>query len=186
MNKVLVLKDVAYAAKVGGGLIASYNDVDTLAQGALAIFDDNGVLVTLTTGAPPDSKYFTLVAGRADEPAIVPIVPRRAINSVNVQLYRACTKPILTIATTLVDGDVGDISVSVKDITDSSKNFTRQTVASTYKKASLTASLAIDALVAQLNATGWLVAAKTGGGPFNITVTPVDDDVLLGASAFDE
>jgi hypothetical protein len=186
MNKLLVLKDVAYAAKVGGGTIAGYNDVDTLVDGALAFFNDQGALITLANLATttPDSKYFTAVAGRLEDTIIVPIIPRQGVKGVNIQLYRAATKPVITVASlSVVDGDVGEFSITVKDITYSSKNFTRSVRATVYKKASVTASAAIDELVAKLNAgSSFITAAKTGGGPYNVTITPNEDDVVLGVS----
>ena len=47
MKHQLIGKDsVAYAAKIGGGTIASSNETNLLASGAIALFDPNGVLIT--------------------------------------------------------------------------------------------------------------------------------------------
>lgn len=46
MFELLITKNVAYAAKSGGGTIAGINEVNDLAEGALAIFTDAGELVT--------------------------------------------------------------------------------------------------------------------------------------------
>lgn len=48
---LLLAKSVAYAAKEGGGTIAGINEIDLLADGAIAIFTENNVLVTTSTTA---------------------------------------------------------------------------------------------------------------------------------------
>jgi hypothetical protein len=49
MYNALIAKDATYAAKTGGGTITGINDLDLLADGALAIFTESNVLVTAAT-----------------------------------------------------------------------------------------------------------------------------------------
>lgn len=51
METVIILKNVAYAAKTGGGTIANLNELDLLVEGGCAIFDENGTLITTATTA---------------------------------------------------------------------------------------------------------------------------------------
>jgi hypothetical protein len=51
MYNALIAKDATYAAKTGGGLISGINELDLLADGAIAIFTERNVLVTAATTA---------------------------------------------------------------------------------------------------------------------------------------
>lgn len=46
MKQILIGKQIAYAAKVGGGTIAGVNEIDLLDTGAIAVFSENNVLLT--------------------------------------------------------------------------------------------------------------------------------------------
>lgn len=186
MNRICVLKDVAYAAKVGGGTIASAKEINLLAPGALAFFTDKGVLLTAANAAAtvPDVKEVMVASGRSADNQLIGQVPRK-LSNINVGTYRAFTKPVLTLgALSIGASDEGEISVRVSDTSYTSKYNIRTASGSVYKKASTSISDAVDAVVAKLNATGsFIVATKTGTTPnFSITVTPKETGVTIGAS----
>ncbi len=181
MKRLLVLKDVAFAHD-GTDAISGYNEVDTLVQGALAILNEEGTLLDLNNpGDVADSKYVTLAVGRAEDQQVIPMIPRQEVVDINVQLYRAGTKQVVTVdCSTLVDGDVGSVDLTVKDTTLSSKNFTRAMRGSYYKKAGVTASAALDALVLSINAQTpkFVTASKS---TTNIVLTCDEDDITIEA-----
>ena len=52
MKHILIAKDVAYAAKTGSGTIASIDEVNLLAEGAIAFFNKNGSLIPVDSNSP--------------------------------------------------------------------------------------------------------------------------------------
>lgn len=68
MEKNLVLKDVLYASKIGGGLISGLNQVNQLADGAVAIFTNDGTMVTAANVATSllNAKTVTFYVGTGD------------------------------------------------------------------------------------------------------------------------
>lgn len=197
MNRVHVLKDVAYAAKVGGGAIAGYDDVNLLEPGAIAFFNEQGGLVDLTASAADiaDSKFFTAVVGRADDTSVVTMIPRKGVKDVNVVNYRAATKVVHTIGGITAQLSVpftteGEVSIKVDDVTFSSKGQFPSVRASAYKKATTTNEEFVDSLVAKLNAAEpeFIVATKVKDGTdtyFGIEITPINDDIFLDVSVTD-
>ena len=65
---LLVCKSVAYAAKNGGGTINGQNEINLLDDGAIAVFNDQNVLVTAGSPATQlsDSKFIYLAVGGVD------------------------------------------------------------------------------------------------------------------------
>jgi len=49
MKEIVIAKAVTYSAKVGGGTISGYNEVNLLLPGAVAIFTEDEVLITTAT-----------------------------------------------------------------------------------------------------------------------------------------
>jgi len=185
MNRVYVLKSVAYAAKIGGGKIAAIKDINLLAQGALALFTDNGKFIDAVT-APnvlPDTKDFQVAVGREKDIQVITL-PRKGITRVARGNYRAFVKPVITVGNlTIAAGDVGEIFIRVSDISYTSAYNTDLATGSVYKTASMTIVQAVDALVARLNVKGsFVVAAKTGVGPYKVTITPKETGVALSVS----
>lgn len=81
--KAYVLKDVAYAAKVGGGTISGYNEVNLLAPGAIAIFADGTFLadIALPGATFEDKKKVQFAIGAAGGGAILSdLIPRTLKN----------------------------------------------------------------------------------------------------------
>lgn len=183
MDNILVTKDVAYAAKVGGGVIAGANELDQLVDGALAFIDENGTLITtatLGTGDFADSKIAQIAIGRSDLGKIFPVV-RGNVSDINLVNYKASVLPVTTITfPTLATADTeGDVSVVVKDTSFASNYNIRTKSASSYKRAGQTQdSVTID-LVAKLNASNtWFTAARVNAT--TITITPVEAKTTLG------
>lgn len=168
MNRIFVLKDVAYAAKQGGGVIAGVKEVNLLAQGALAFFTPQGTLLTLANAAVQvaDKKAVILASGRELDNQLVGSVPRR-LNDINLGNYRAFVKPVISVdAISLGAGDEGDTYIRVSDISYTSKFPVQEINASAYKKLNNTPESIIDRIVAKLNAPdSYVVATKyaTGG-----------------------
>lgn len=98
MKDIHVLKDVAYAAKQGGGVIASANEIRLLAPGAVAIVTEDGTLVDPTTvaGDITSANNWTVFVGvdngsisNADQyPRSTKLIPR-AMDYVNSKAYAA-------------------------------------------------------------------------------------------------
>lgn len=182
MKRLLVLKDVAFAYD-GADAITGYDEVDTLVQGALAIFNEQGKLVDLNNPTEfADSKFVTFAVGRLDDQQVIPAIPRQGVKDINVQLYRAGVKQVVTVdCSTLDDADVGAVDLVVKETTLSSRNYSKAARASIWKTAGMTASAALDALVVALNAAKpkFMTASKS---TTNIVLTADADDVTIGVS----
>ena len=193
MNRLGVLKDVAYAAKTGGGTVVDYKEIKELAQGAIAFFNPKGELLVNTAGVVnglPDAKTFTIAVGRVDDVQVINGIPRKSITEINKALYRAFTKPVVTVGPlTFTDGE--EISISVTDSSYTNRYAIRSKKASVYYKTGITESVAADQLVERLNSgNSFITAAKTGSGPYNITITPKEDGVsidtvLRGSAEYD-
>ncbi len=62
MEKTLIVKaGIAYAAKVGGGTIADVSEINSLAEGALAFFTEDGALIPLAGPVPVVDNVFAAV-----------------------------------------------------------------------------------------------------------------------------
>jgi hypothetical protein len=189
MNRIFVLKDVAYAAKQGGGVIAGVKEVNLLDRGALAFFTPQGTLLTLANAAVEvaDKKAVMVASGRELDNQLVGSVPRR-LDDINLANYRAFVKPIITITIDVADAAVGDMSIRTSDISYTSKFNVRVDSGSYYKKANVLATDAVTALVDKYNTIvdglpNFTVAAKTGAT--TITITPIDDGVAIGNGVYD-
>jgi hypothetical protein len=69
MNKILIAKSgLAYAAKIGGGVIANVYDINSLDNGAIAVFTDKNELVTTTNVGTilNDKKGIYIAVGTGD------------------------------------------------------------------------------------------------------------------------
>lgn len=184
MNRIFVLKDVAYATKTGGGTIASYVDVNDLAQGALAFFTEGGVLITAANAATVlvDVDTIQIASGRLNDTSLISLVPRRDVG-INVANFRAFVKKVITVGNLpVVDNEEGSIQVS--DISYTSRYNTRLANGSDYKTTAKTVEASIDKIVAQLNKAGtWVTATRSGTSPdFKVAITPIEEDVDISVS----
>lgn len=193
MNRIGVLKDVAYGAKIGGGTVASLEEVGLLQPGAMAIFNPStGVLLAALLGnavaALGDTKEVVMAFGRTESPLLV-TVPRK-LKDLNRVDARSFVKPVITIggitsSSSLAFENTGDVNVKVADTTYSSRFGIPSMNATVYKTASMTPENVVDAVVAKLNAStafGGVTATKIKDGGsqyFGITITPKKDDVQI-------
>lgn len=200
MNRLFVLKDVAYAAKTGGGTIAGAKELNALASGALALLNDRGELITATddgagnmiVDAPKlaDSKTFAVAVGRKGGVQIISQIPRRDVYELNVKNYQAPVAMVLTVGGTtaakaLTFTDNEEAVIKVYDTSFSSRYNVQTINASIIKRASETPEQAVDRLVEKLNAVGsFVTAAKVGGGTANmgITLTPKNARTIISAA----
>lgn len=65
MKQILISKNIAYAAKVGGGTIAGINEMNLLDTGSIAVFTDRNELLTAANAAATllDRKKFYVAVG---------------------------------------------------------------------------------------------------------------------------
>lgn len=187
MNRIGVLKDVAYGLKSGGGTVADLGEAGELAPGAWALFNPAGTLLpSALTGADgilSDHKHVVLAFGRADGSLIVNVP--RILKDLNRKNAVAAVNPIVTVGGITAADSVsfeneGEITVKVYDTTFSSRFGIPSVRASVYKTPNMTAEEAVDAVVAKLNAATSpfsVTAAKVKDGTdtyFGITITPDD------------
>lgn len=101
MNKILVLKDVAYAAVSSGAAITTIADLDRLAPGAIAVFDQDGAIIAYgsLTGTYQSLIFAAGLANDADGNPVtnltvpVPVV----VDRYNVQAYSAPVKQVVQV-----------------------------------------------------------------------------------------
>lgn len=99
MRQILVLKDVAYAAKTGGGTIAGMKEINSLTDGALVIMNELGVKQACA-GAVIASTTDKLIfaAGTADSYSpsdMSHIIDRRKITHIKRVTFRPAVNPIV-------------------------------------------------------------------------------------------
>ena len=111
MRQFLVLKDVAYAAKTGGGSIAGLSEINSLADGALVITNEFGVkqacagsVIATTT----DKLMFAVGSSDTISPtAMSHIIDRRKITHVKRVTFAAARNPIVFLGS---DGYTADFT----------------------------------------------------------------------------
>ncbi len=189
MNKLYVLKDVAYAANAGG-VIASINEVDELVPGAIAFFTERGTLLTAANAAANigDQKAVQVAVGRVEDTQVITI-NRRAVDTINRVNYRAYTRPVTTIGTAAANGIVltdtsGELFLKVQDTSFTNRNLTAMNSGTYYKQTATSLSDALDALVLDFNTNNELATAAkvTQGTGFGLTITPQRDNIAIDAS----
>lgn len=177
MNKLFVLKDVPYASKVGGGTIASIKEVNQLAPGALAVFTERGVLISIDTAANaalnmPDVKVVQVVVGRKDETQVVQ-VPKALLSDIRVADYSKPNKGSIfyTFPATL---DEGEGSLLIQDNSFTSRYSTRRLEVTLIKKAGETTDAYRARLVAEINKSDWLIADGTNANEIEVQIKADD------------
>lgn len=178
MNRLFVLQDVPYASKIGGGTIASIKEVNLLAPGALAVFTENGTLISIDTAANAglnmlDVKVVQMVVGRGEDTQVIQ-VPKALLNDIRVADYVAPVrgKLIFTIPATLENGEG---SLMVQDNSYTSRYSTRRKEVTLIKKSTENVAQYITRLAAGLNEADWLTATVNGQ---DIEVVTSGSDVL--------
>lgn len=102
MFELLITKSTAYAAKSGGGTIAGINEVNSLAEGAIAIFTNNNELVTnanASTIFENRSGFFFAVGGNGTSriTRLSEMVDRREVIQYTKKEYTAPVKQKITL-----------------------------------------------------------------------------------------
>ena len=117
MREILVTKDLAYAAKVGGGTIAGFSELDVLSPGAIGIFTETGGLVTVTSEQTilesiGTSKYIYIGVGGAQGPKISQLIPTsKSLVRTSLKAYVAGTAQVIQVD----DLSANSASLSVND-----------------------------------------------------------------------
>ena len=115
MNKILVLKDVAYAAVSSGGAIATLADLGRLAKGAIAVFNQDGnVIPHASLTGTHESLIFAVGVSNGTDGTVynkisvpVPVV----VDKWNVQAYQAPVKQVVQVGA-LITKQVEKITLS--------------------------------------------------------------------------
>ena len=184
MNSIVIGKDsLAYAAKIGGGTIAGINEVNLLADGAIAVFTDKSELVTAvnvgTILADKKGIYFAVGSGDATKGSYVTTVTGRLGADYSKKAYVA---PVKTVKYIGYDGTTGTTALNLPTLIAGAEAFIKlidttsglRTIGTTYEtevtsysyivKTGDTDVIIIDALVAAINANpnAPVVAVRTG------------------------
>jgi len=207
MRQILIGKDIAYAAKVGGGVIADLNEIDQLDDGALAVFTEDGTLLIGLAAAVDallvDVKKVYYVLGGKDttEGAIISQMIPRASARLDAAAYLAPVKEVVTVGNdlstgalnfpgTLIAGTIASMRIIEKDpkIELGLEKFRYEH----YVTAGDTNQTIIDGLVAKINGNSKspMIAAKVGAGvgitltakEFGKTFEVTTDDIMIDAT----
>lgn len=191
MNKLVVVKDVLLNAKTGGGLISGINEINLLADGALAIFTDKNEMLTASNAAATlvnkKSIYFARGSGSSTLGANLSTPIERESANVEYKYYTSPVKEVILIGN---DGVVSGASMNIATpvagtiaylrIMDTAEDNINLIRAERYSYTVVTGDLAADVvagLVAAANAntaTKYVVASvNTNQG---ITITSLEDE----------
>lgn len=193
MNKILILKDEAYAAISGGAAIATISDIDRLKQGALAVFDQNGDLVN-PAALPGTYEYLIFVAGLAPDANGIPqnkiSVPIPVVvDEWNQEDYQAPVKQVVAVGfptgNSLTFDAVGEYSLVVLDNSYTNKYGVRRVAASGYRMDYMSEEDVVDDVVAKLNVTdSFVVATKVGSDVdgWGVTIAAKEYETIINVS----
>lgn len=197
MNKILILKDVAYAAVSSGGAIATIADIERLALGAIAAFDQDGAVIAHASLAGTyENIYFAVgVANGADGTVYnnltvpIPVV----VDKWDQEDYQAPVKPVVQVGaliTKQVDsmtlaGTTGTATVTGAGESDTiTWNTDLATTASDFVTANAAAYLAagVTLTFTSTGATNGVLVftAVVGGTAFTSPVLSAASDDLVG------
>lgn len=120
MNELLVAKDVLLNAKIGGGTISGINEINLLAAGALAVFDDSNTMLTSSNAAAQlvGKKYVYFAVGSGDATIGAKVsqpVPREPVNYVK-KFYVAPVKQAIAIGLDNSAGSMNIPTIAVGDV----------------------------------------------------------------------
>lgn len=191
MKNILVVNNSTYGAKVGGGVVADISEANELAPGAFAIFTADGTLIPAASTPADlvdvDEVIYAVGTNGITNNISVPI-PLKTIFHTDKKTPVAYVKPIVSVGGSgvgqqivLSDMDEGEVFINVYDKSFTGKYAMDFAKASVYKTGSMTASVAIDKLVAKLNnVSNFITATKLGSSPnFRIAITPKENNVSI-------
>jgi len=109
MNQIIIGKNVAYAAKIGGGTIAGITEVNQLAAGAIAVFaSESNVLLTaanvVASMADKKGVWIAVGSGDATKGADTTIITKRLGVDYRKQAYVAPVKLVKVIGEGATNG----------------------------------------------------------------------------------
>ena len=188
MKEILITKDVAWAAKTGGGTISDIKEVDLLADGAMAAFvGDTGAFIATTNTAAiqaalKDKKSVMFAIGRPSGGAKLSQVIPRLGAVVEAQEYAAPVKSATTFGYNGSSGahNIADITAVVGEefsfrITEETGGLPERPIEYVSHTVLTGQDIenCIDAMVAEYNArpNPRMVAAKVGSGETNIGIS---------------
>jgi len=209
MKQILIGKQIAYAAKVGGGTIAGLNELNLLDTGAIACFAENGTILTqagVAAEMADQKKFYIAVGNQVDigsKSRISSLIPRVGTNYVKTA-YAAPVKQKkfvgydgTTVGTalnypTLVIGDEAQIKITdttkgLRTVGDEVKRY------NTVVKASDTGATITARLIAAINDdidrivnattvavnTGIAIEAKENGTTFDIALSGIIENATM-------
>ncbi len=209
MKHLFVVKDVVYASKIGGGVIASAAEMNQLAAGAIAFFTEANALITTANVAAYTGSRCWLAVGSGDvtKGARISIMIDRAVKQKTKTAYVAPvlqrsfignngTTGALNLPATLIPGTTADIVIvdtlaPVNNTIEATKYRYQHVVT-----ISDTANTIITSLIAQINADpdaivdATVVGSQVGiqlddnrssGGTFSIGVSEILADATITA-----
>lgn len=188
MKQILIAKEVAYLAKIGGGSITGVSNMNELADGALAIFTKEGVMVNATASniGTAEEIYFARGSGDATKGAYLSELIPIADMHVLWQNYAAPVNQVIVIGADNAgngDANVGTIAkgdeASMRIIKTNGQQFTiLDTKRYSYTaKTGDTEALVLAGLVDKINADtdSIVVAAMLGVVGFSLTTKDPND-----------
>jgi len=110
MNKILILKDLDYATVSSGDPIATISDLERLAQGAIAAFDQNGDIINPDNTRGNYTNVFFAVGLATDYSLTVPLPV--VIDNWNRVNYQAGVKPVVQVGDTTTTAQVDTITLT--------------------------------------------------------------------------
>ena len=199
MTELFILKDIAYSAKIGGGVISGINEVNLLDAGAIAYFDDANNMLTAVIAAASllDDKsiYFAVGSGDAATGARISQRVIRSNATYNKKADAAPVKPVKFfgfngVAGTLfpvvpVAGTVVSVRLIRQDIINPQNLPNDKTRYDYVVKSGDTAIIIQNAIVAKINANPHspAVALGTGGvGGVQLTAKNFGETFEIGVA----
>lgn len=167
MKQILISKQIAYSAKVGGGTISGINEIDLLDTGAIACFTDDNVMLTsagVVSQLQDKKKIYIAVGNQVDTASktrISSMIPRVGTDY-KKQVYVAPVKQVKYIGNDGTTGGTGmnyptlvagqDVQIKITDTSLGLRNYATDFKRyNTVVKAGDTAALITARLVTAIN-----------------------------------
>ena len=196
MFHLLITKSSTYAAKTGGGVISGINELNLLADGAIAVFTDRNELVTTANASTIFENrkgFFIAVGGNGTDRIgtdLSPVIERENIVFYTKKDYVAPAKQkiIVGVGDTTGAHNIGTIAagdIALMRITDTTGAIIPSETIERYEyrvKTGDGADEVLDALIAQINAKSVLGTAAAHGTPtdgFAFTVANFNQTVEI-------
>jgi len=129
MKQILIGRQIAYAAKAGGGTIAGINEINLLDTGAIAVFTDRNELITVANAGTilDDRKAVIIAVGNqvntSSKTMITLPIPRIGTD----YSYKAYTAPVKQVKYIGYDGTTGGTALNYPTLVIGDSSFMRIT-----------------------------------------------------------